>query len=63
MKKVIDFIKESADEMLHKVSWPKYGELQGSTVLVVIGTVIFSLLIWGMDYLFNNGISSVYKYF
>jgi preprotein translocase subunit SecE len=63
MKKVIDFIKESADEMLQKVSWPKYGELQGSTVLVVIGSVIFSLVIWAMDYMFKNGISSIYKYF
>jgi preprotein translocase subunit SecE len=63
MKTVVNFIKESIDEMRFKVSWPKYGELQNSAVLVIVSSLIFALLIWGMDYLFKNGISSIYKYF
>ena len=63
MKTVINFIKESIDEMATRVSWPKWGELQSSAFLVVIATGIFALLVWAMDYLFKNGISSIYKYF
>jgi preprotein translocase subunit SecE len=63
MKTVINFIKESIDEMRFKVSWPKYAELQSSALLVVAASIVFALLIAGMDYLFKNGISSIYKYF
>ncbi|MBX9852152.1 MAG: preprotein translocase subunit SecE [Cytophagaceae bacterium] len=62
MKTVVNFIKESVDEMRYKVTWPKYTELQGSAFLVVIASAIFAGLIFGMDYLFRNGITSIYKY-
>jgi preprotein translocase subunit SecE len=63
MKTVINFVKESIDEMRSKVTWPKYAELQSSALLVVVASIVFALLISGMDYLFKNGISSIYKYF
>ena len=44
MKKVVDFIKGSFDELINKVSWPKYGELQSSAMLVLVATLIFALL-------------------
>jgi len=30
MKKVVAYIKESYDELVHKVSWPTYSELTNS---------------------------------
>jgi len=63
MKTVINFVKGSIEEMRTKVTWPTLKELQGSATLVVISSLIFAMLIWGMDYLFKNGVSAIYKYF
>ena len=49
MAKVVEFIKESYDEMLHKVSWPTWSELQNSAVVVLIASVIIALIVVAMD--------------
>lgn len=49
MAGVVQFIKESYDEMVQKVTWPTWGELQNSAVLVLVASVIISLLVFGMD--------------
>jgi len=61
MKKVIDFLKESVEEIRSRVSWPKFSELQGSTVLVLVASIIFALIIGVIDYLFKNGMSFIYE--
>lgn len=63
MKKVIDFITESIDEMKSKVSWPKYSELQSSSLLVLVASLIFALLIGLIDFLFKNGVGAIYGNF
>jgi len=63
MNKVVKFIKESYDEMVNKVSWPKYNELQGSAVLVLVASLIFALLIWVIDLAFENGMDTLYQSF
>jgi preprotein translocase subunit SecE len=63
MKKVIDFIKESIEEMRSKVSWPKYSELQSSSVLVLVASLIFALLIGVIDFVFKNGVEAIYNNF
>jgi preprotein translocase subunit SecE len=49
MAKVVQFIKESYEEMTQKVTWPTWGELQNSTVLVLVASAIISLIIFAMD--------------
>jgi preprotein translocase subunit SecE len=61
MNKVIAFIKESIDELITKVSWSKYTELQSSSVLVLVASVIFALFIGAVDYLFSNGVRIIYE--
>jgi preprotein translocase subunit SecE len=61
MNKVIAFIKESIDELVTKVSWSKYSELQSSSVLVLVASVIFALFIGAIDYLFSNGVRIIYE--
>lgn len=60
MNKLKSFILESYDEMRHKVSWPKYSELQSSSVLVLVASVIFALLIGAIDLGFGNIMDWVY---
>ncbi len=42
--------------MVHNVTWPTWKELQSNSIIVVVASVIFALLVFAMDYLF--GISS-----
>ena len=63
MQKLIGFIKESVVEMRDKVSWPKYKDLQSSSVLVLVASMIFALLIGVIDLAFDNAMSWVYGAF
>ncbi len=63
MDKLIDFIKASYDEMVNKVTWSKYGELQRSSVLVLVASLIFALLIGVMDLAFENVMTWFYNAF
>lgn len=63
MKKIIDFIKESRIEMLENVTWSKYADLQQNSILVLIGTLIFALVIGAMDFVFDKGLLAFYKSF
>ncbi len=45
MKKVIAYIKESYDELVHKVSWPTYSELSNSAVVVLYASLLIALVV------------------
>ena len=49
MAKVVEFLKESYDEMIHKVTWPTWTELQNSAALVLVASLIIALLVLAMD--------------
>ena len=49
MAKVVQFIKESYEEMTQKVTWPTWGELQNSAVLVLVASFIIAVVIFAMD--------------
>ncbi len=46
-------MKESYDELVHKVSWPTWKDLQSSAIVVLIASVIIALLIFLMDFVFG----------
>ena len=54
MSKIVSFVSESYDEMRHKVSWPKFSELQSSSVLVLVASLIFALVIGLIDLGFDT---------
>jgi preprotein translocase subunit SecE len=49
MSAVIDYIKDSFEELRNNVSWTPRAELQRLVVVVLVFSVIFSLIIWGAD--------------
>ncbi|MFN3528764.1 MAG: preprotein translocase subunit SecE [Bacteroidia bacterium] len=63
MNKIKLYIKESSNELLHKVSWPTWEELQSSLVVVLVASLIFSLVIYAMDLAFSNILSAFYHLF
>ena len=40
MSKISGYIKESFHELVNKVSWPTWSELQNSSIVVAIATII-----------------------
>jgi preprotein translocase subunit SecE len=57
------YIKESYDELMNKVSWPSWSELQSSSIVVAIATVIIALIIYIMDSAFSNLMKLFYGLF
>ena len=51
---MIDYIKESFEELKNHVSWPTWAEAQNLSVIVAIFSIIFSLAIWGVDSVFGE---------
>ena len=49
MAAVVQFIKESYEEMTQKVTWPTWGELQSSAILVLVASLIIAMVILAMD--------------
>ena len=56
MKKVVNYFKETYDELVHKVSWPSMKDLQNSVIVVSIASLIIALVVFLMDVMLNAGI-------
>ena len=57
-----DFFRDTNAEM-KKVTWPSRPEVVGTTVVVIISTVIFAVFLWGCDYVFFNLITTIFTKF
>lgn len=53
MEKLSLYIKESYNELLYKVTWPTWPELQSSAVVVIIASIIIALVVFIMDFTFG----------
>ncbi|OWY21194.1 preprotein translocase subunit SecE [Sphingobacteriales bacterium UPWRP_1] len=53
MERIRLYIKETIHELLYKVSWPTWEELQASVMVVLIATLIFSVAIFLFDFIFG----------
>ncbi|WPR75509.1 preprotein translocase subunit SecE [Algoriphagus sp. NG3] len=58
-----NFVLESYDEMVNKVTWPKFSFLQNSAVLVLVASLIFALFIGVIDLGFENIMTWFYDLF
>lgn len=63
MRKLINNIRETKDEMLNKVSWPTWAELSESAIIVSIASLIIALVVLAMDLSFENILKLIYGLF
>ena len=63
MKKIRTFFKETYDELIKKVSWPSWSELQNSAIVVSIASLIIALVVYLMDISFSTLLKEFYKLF
>jgi preprotein translocase subunit SecE len=55
------YFKESFTELVHKVTWPTWNELQNSAVLVMIATLIIAIIVAAMDAGFGRIMEFIYS--
>lgn len=63
MQKIKLFIIESAQEVLYKITWPVYKDLQNSSILVLVASFIFAIIIGLIDMAFRNFLGWFYNTF
>jgi len=61
MNKIRVYLREVYVELVTKVTWPTWKDLQSSAVLVMIASLIFALVVFVMDFGFENVIKVIYS--
>jgi preprotein translocase subunit SecE len=61
--KIKGYFQESYTELVHKVTWPTWAELQNSAVLVMVATLIIALIVAAMDFTFSRIMQLIYGLF
>jgi len=59
---VKEFWRDTTTEM-KKVTWPGRQEVVGTTVVVIIATVVFAVFLWGCDLVFYKMIDFLFTKF
>ncbi|MAN26524.1 MULTISPECIES: preprotein translocase subunit SecE [Mesonia] len=62
MAGIANYISESYNELKNHVTWPSYAEAQRLTVIVLVFSVIFALLVWGVDTVFSSAIEQYFNW-
>jgi len=60
MRKLVNFVQGSIEELTTNVSWPKWSELQSSSALVLIASILFAVVIGLIDFVFKYVLQSIY---
>ncbi|MCB9276124.1 MAG: preprotein translocase subunit SecE [Lewinellaceae bacterium] len=60
MERLKLYLIESYNELVNKVTWPTWSNLQGSTVVVLVASIILSLVIFLMDVISKGLLDQVY---
>ena len=58
---MIKYFKESYNELVNKVTWPSFAQLQSSTVVVMVASLVFALVVLAIDLTFENLMAAIYK--
>jgi preprotein translocase subunit SecE len=60
--KIKGYFQESFTELVHKVTWPTWSELQNSATLVMVATLIIAVIVAAMDFSFSRIMEMVYRW-
>ncbi len=56
------YIKDSYKELVEKVSWPSFAQLQSSTIVVMVASLIFAIIVLVMDVSFETVMQGIYSF-
>jgi len=63
MNKVGSYFRESYKELVEKVTWPNWLQLQQSTVIVLIATLLITAIVFVMDLASKGLLNLIYGFF
>jgi preprotein translocase subunit SecE len=63
MNKVTHYFRDSWKELIEKVTWPTWNQLQQSTVIVLVATLVITAMVWVMDFASQNLLKLIYSFF
>lgn len=61
MSKIGTYFQETTNELVNKVSWPTWQELQGSAMVVMVASIIIALVVFAMDSAFAKLMELAYQ--
>ena len=61
MNKISTYFRDSYKELTEKVSWPTWAQLQQSTMIVLVATLVITAIVWVMDFGANNVLKFIYN--
>jgi len=62
MAGIVSYIKESFEELKNNVSWTPWAEAQRLTIVVALFSIVFSLVIWGVDTVFSRAVKAYFQW-
>ena len=60
-KKIIQYCKDSFNELVHKTTWPTRAELTHTAMVVLSASLIIALVVFAMDSVFKAVMSGIYR--
>jgi preprotein translocase subunit SecE len=63
MNKISGYFKDSYHELMEKVSWPTWEQLQQSTMIVLVATIVITAIVYLMDLGSNSLLKLFYSFF
>jgi len=61
MNKFSAYLRDSYKELVEKVSWPTWEQLQQSTMIVLGATLFITALVGVMDFVANGSLKFIYS--
>ena len=59
---IVKYCKDSYEELVYKTTWPSRQELMNSAVVVLTASLCIALVIFAMDFVFQNGMEGIYSW-
>ena len=63
MNKISAYVRDSYKELVEKVTWPNWNQLQQSTMIVLAATLVITAIVAVMDFASNGVLKFVYSLF
>jgi preprotein translocase subunit SecE len=63
MNKISIYFRESYKELVEKVTWPNWAQLQQSTVIVLVATLLITVVVGAMDVVSSSILKFIYSFF
>jgi preprotein translocase subunit SecE len=63
MNKFSAYLRDSYKELVEKVTWPAWDQLQQSTMIVLGATLFITAVVGVMDFIANGSLKFIYSLF